>query len=105
MKKKKPNYISHYLVLRDLIAGIDVRAVSDSIHYLTSRIENIKCDFVSEGILFDEEAAAESKFSSYKPYVLIRTESNIANAKKLLERYSTEAVLNFLAETHKKISA
>ena len=43
MKKiKKPPFLSHYLVLRDLIDGVDVRSKNDSIFYFTSRIENIK---------------------------------------------------------------
>ena len=31
---KKPPYTSRYLVLRDLIAGVDVRQYSDVVHYL-----------------------------------------------------------------------
>ena len=95
---KKPPFISHYLVLRDLIQGIDVRQYSDSIHYLTSRIENIKNDLVKQGLEFDETAIAKSKYSHYKPYVLIRTEENMKRAEKLLKRYGTMNILRFLDE-------
>lgn len=96
----KPKFISHYLVLIDLIKGVDVRKHSDSIVYLTSRIENIKNSFVNEGLLFDEKAQVKSKFSYYKPYVLVKDESNINNAIKLLDKYGTDKVLNFLSQAN-----
>ncbi|WP_320035468.1 hypothetical protein [Halarcobacter sp.] len=93
---KKPAYISHYLVLKDLIEGKDVRMYSDTIFYLTSRIENVKCDLVKEGIEFIEDISKETTYSYYKPYILVPSESNITKAKKLLEIYSTKKVLNFI---------
>ena len=96
--KKKPPYTSHYLVLKDLIIGIDVRKYSDSLVYLCSRIENIKNDLVKEGLRFDEEAIAKSTYSYYKPYVLINDEPNMKLAKALLIKYGTPKVLRFLDE-------
>jgi len=96
---RKPPFVSHYLVLNDLIAEVDVRKFSDNLTYLTSRIENIKLDLVNRGLLFNEEAKAQSRYSSYKPYVLIRSVENIENAKRLLSEYETEAVQEFLANT------
>lgn len=95
---KKPHYISHYLVLKDLIKGIDVREKNDVIFYLTSRIENIKSQLKKEGIEFIEDISKETSFSTYKPYLLIPSESNILRAKTLLEKYSTDEILNFLEQ-------
>lgn len=95
---KKPPFISHYLVLKDLIAGIDVRAKSDTIFYLTSRIENIKVDLVKEGIEFIEDISKETTYSHYKPYLLMPSEDNINKAIKLLRRYETKKVLEFISE-------
>lgn len=95
---KKPHYVSHYLVLNDLINGIDVREKNDVIFYLTSRIENIKSHLKKEGIEFIEDISKETSFSSYKPYLLIPSESNILKAKKLLEKYCTDEILNFLEQ-------
>jgi hypothetical protein len=93
---KKAPYVSHYLVLKDLINGIDVREKNDVIFYLTSRIENIKCDLVKNGIEFVEDISKETSYSHYKPYILKPTEKNILKAKKLLERFASKEVLNFL---------
>lgn len=93
---KKPYYVSHYLVLKDLINGIDVREKNDVIFYLTSRIENIKCDLVKNEIEFIEDISKETSYSHYKPYILKPTENNILKAKKLLERFASKEVLNFL---------
>ena len=93
---KKPPYVSHYLVLKDLIDGIDVRRYSDSIVYLTSRIENIKVDLVKNQIEFVEDISRESKYSYYKPYILFPSEDNIKRAKELLMQYETGEVLDFL---------
>ena len=93
---RKPHYISHFLVLKDLIAGIDVRAKSDTIFYLTSRIENIKCDLVKDGIDFIEDISKETRYSHYKPYFLVPSESNMLLAKKVLEKYETDEVVTFL---------
>lgn len=98
---KKPPYVSHYLVLSDLIEGIDVRAKSDIIFYLCSRIENIKVDLKKEGLEFFEDITKESTYTDYKPYILIPKEQNIARAKKLLKRYGTVKVLNFLQNRQK----
>lgn len=93
---RKPHYLSHYLVLKDLINGIDVREKNDVIFYLTSRIENIKCDLVKNGIEFIEDILKETSYSHYKPYILNPSENNILKAKKLLERFASKEVLNFL---------
>jgi len=93
---KKPKFISHYLVLSDLLQGVDVRAKSDAIFYLTSRIENIKMDLVKSGVEFIEDVSRESIYSHYKPYILQPTADNIERAKKLLKRYATDDVLSFL---------
>ena len=97
---KKPSYVSHYLVLKDLINNIDVRQSNDVVVYLTSRIENIKVDLVKNGILFIEDVIKQSKYSSYKPYILKPTLENINNAKKLLKRYATKDILEFLNEPY-----
>jgi len=95
-KAAKPPFVSHYLVLLDLIAGKDVRMYSDNIYYLTSRIENIKLDLVKEGLEFIEDVKKETSYSYYKPYILVPSDSNITKAKELLERYKTKEVLEFL---------
>lgn len=94
----KPHFISHYLVLRDLIKGVDVRQFSDSVYYLCARIENVKNDLVKQGLQFDDEAIAQSKYSFYKPYVLIQNKSNMERAKALLKKYGSNKVLRFLNE-------
>lgn len=91
----KPNFISHYLVLRDLINGIDVRQYSDSVVYLTSRIENIKNDLVKRGLRFDDNAVAYSRYSYYKPYVLMQDQQNMELAKDILESFKTDKVMQF----------
>lgn len=97
MKKiKKPPFTSHYLVLKDLIDGKDVRMYSDVIFYLTSRIENVKCDLVKDGIEFIEDISKESTYSYYKPYILVPSIVNISKAKELLKRYASKEVLEFL---------
>jgi len=98
---KKPRFISHYLVLRDLLQGIDVRRFSDTVVYLTSRIENIKHDLVKRGLEFEDEIR-ETSYSHYKPYRLKQTEANIALATRLLDEYFTEKVGAFL-EAHYRI--
>ena len=93
---KKPPYISHYLVLLDLINGINVKEKVDSIYYLCSRIENIKSDLKKEGIEFLEDEYKETVYSRYKLYVLAPNKKNIDKAKNLLEQYSTNEITNFL---------
>lgn len=95
-KIKKPPFLSHYLVLRDLIDGVDVRSKNDSIFYFTSRIENIKLYLKNIGIEFDEDAKSYSKYSDYKPYILIQSESNIKRAYELLENFESKEILEFL---------
>ena len=95
---KKPPYISHYLVLNDLLNGVDVRQYSDTIVYLTSRIENIKCDLVKNGISFIEDITKESRYAHYKPYVLQQTADNLNRAEELLKRYKTDEIIEFLAD-------
>ena len=97
MKKiKKPPFVSHYLVLRDLIDGVDVRSKNDSIFYFTSRIENIKLYLKEIGLQFDENAKAYSTFSDYKPYVLIQNELNIKRAYEILDRFESKEILEFI---------
>ena len=96
---KKPAFLSHYLVLRDLIDSVDVRQYSDSVHYLTARIENVKHDLVKAGLRFDEMARAESRYANYKPYILERDAANMALADQLLKHYGTDEVLRFLEGT------
>ena len=93
---KKPKFVSHYLVLKDLLNYVDVREKSDIIFYLTARIENIKMDLVKQGIEFVEDATKESTYSHYKPYILVSTTDNLSRAKKLLESYASDDVLSFL---------
>ena len=97
MKKiKKPPFVSHYLVLRDLIDGVDVRSKNDNIFYFTSRIENIKLYLKEIGLQFDENAKAYSTFSDYKPYVLIQNELNIKRAYEILDRFESKEILEFI---------
>ena len=93
---KKPSFISHYLVLRDLIKGENVRQYNDNIVYLTSRIENVKADLKETGLRFDERATAFGTYASYKPYILIDDTDNMKLAEALLEKYSTPKVKAFL---------
>ena len=95
---RKPRFISHYLVLNDLLNNIDVRKNSDTVVYLTSRIENIKMDLVKSGIEFIEDVSRESRYSYYKPYILQPTAENLSKAKKLLASYATDEVLSFLEQ-------
>lgn len=94
----KPHFTSHYLVLNDLIRGVDVRQHSDSVVYLCSRIENIKNDLVKQGLHFDEDAVAYSRYSHYKPYILQNDSENMKRAEELLKQYATTKVLAFLDE-------
>ena len=97
MKKiKKPPFLSHYLVLRDLIDGIDPRSKNDNIFYFTSRVENIKLYLKEIGLQFDENAKAYSTFSDYKPYVLIQNELNIKRAYEILDRFESKEILEFI---------
>jgi hypothetical protein len=93
---KKPRFISHFLVLDDLLKNVDVRIKSDIIHYLTSRIENIKVDLVNSGVLFVDDIRKESRYSTYKPYILLPTAENLDKAKELLKVYATDEVMQFL---------
>jgi len=96
--KRRPNFTAHYLVLQDLINGVDVRAKVDFIHYLTSRIENIKNSLKNdEGLRFKEDARIYTKYSWYKPYILIDDEENMQLAHTLLnEKYGTKEVRKHL---------
>jgi hypothetical protein len=85
-------------VLKDLLDNIDVRQQSDIIVYLTSRIENIKVDLVKNGIEFVDDIVRESRYSTYKPYILLPTQKNINKAKKLLDRYATRDVMQFIQQ-------
>jgi len=95
---KKPPFVSHYLVLKDLLEGVDVRQYSDAVVYLTARIENIKLDITKQGVEFVEDISRESRYAHYKPYILLPTAENINRAKELLERYKTDEVIEFLTD-------
>ena len=100
---KKPNFISHYLVLKDLIDGVNVRQYSDSVVYLTSRIENIKNDLVKRGLRFDDDAVAYSTYSHYKPYVLEQDIENIELAKAIAESFKTDKVMQFIQDASQTV--
>ena len=95
---RKPILVSHYLILRDLMNDVDVRQFSDRVVYLTARIENIKYDLVKQGLRFDEDAESNSIYSHYKPYILIKDDENMELAKRLLKRYATDKVIQFLKQ-------
>lgn len=76
---KKPKYLSHYLIITALINDETV-STTDTKAFYTSRIENIITAFRDEGILFQEDAKAISKYSWYKPYILVKTDENLQNA-------------------------
>ena len=97
---RKPKHISHFLVLKDLLDGVDVRAKNDVIFYYTSRIENIKNDFVKQGIEFIENISKESTYSTYKPYVLVNTSENLKKAEEVLKQLVTDDILAFLETKH-----
>ena len=78
--------------------NVDVRQFSDRVVYLTARIENIKNDLVKQGLQFDEEVKANSSYSYYKPYILIKDNENMELAKNLLKRYKTDKVIQFLKQ-------
>lgn len=94
--KKKPNFTAHYLVLVDLLEFIDVRAKVGFIHYLTTRIENIKHSLKKMGLRFKEDAKVYTKYSWYKPYILVDDEENMKLARSLLGKYGTDEVRKFL---------
>ena len=100
---KKPNFISRYLVLRDLIKGENVRQYNDNTVYLTSRIENIKNQLKEAGLRFDEKAIAFGTYAPYKPYILIDDEDNMKLAEALLEKYSTPKIKAFLQYRENKV--
>ncbi len=97
LKSKKPINVSKYLVLKDLINGVDVRSKVDFIHYLTSRIENVKCDLANEGLEFQESVLSYTSYSHYKPYLLVPSVGNIKKAEQLLKKYETKEILEFLS--------
>jgi len=99
----KPPFISHYLVLDDLIKRVDVRKHSDNLVYLTSRIENVKNDLVKRGLKFDDDAVAYSAYSHYKPYILLQDSENIELAKTLLESFKTAKVMQFIENASQKV--
>jgi hypothetical protein len=82
--------------MRDVIENIDPRTKSANLHYLTSRIENIKWHLKGLGLRFDENARAWGVYAYYKPYILIDDEENIQLAHSLLEMYGTKKVIKFL---------
>jgi hypothetical protein len=70
---RKPKHISHYLIITSLINEEPV-STKDSQMFYTARIENIITEFRDAGILFQEDAKAISKYSWYKPYLLVQTD-------------------------------
>lgn len=94
---RKPPFISHYLLLRDLLDGVDVRQKDERGNYLTSRLANIKLDLTREGIEFEDGVTSKSKYSYFKEYKLIQTPSNLQRAKEVLTKYETKAIKDFLA--------
>ena len=85
---KKPPFIAHYLVLIDLINKVDVRVKADFIYYYTSRIENIKSELKNKyGLIFVENARIYTKYSWYKPYILVDTKENMKRAKELVKGF------------------
>lgn len=101
---RKPILVSHYLILKDLMNDVDVRQFNDRVVYFTARIENIKNDLVKQGLRFDEEVKANSSYSHYKPYILIKDNENMELAKRLLRRYKTDKVILFLTHHGRGIS-
>lgn len=92
---KKPAFLSHFLVLQDLINGMDVKASLERERYYTSRLANIIMNLRDDGILFEEDAKETTLYSWYKPYRMIKNEANIQRAKDVLKRYSSDAVESF----------
>jgi hypothetical protein len=83
---RKPKHISHYLIITSLINEEPV-STKDSQMFYTARIENIITEFRDAGILFQEDAKAISKYSWYKPYLLVQTDENLLNAIALQNQY------------------
>jgi len=83
---KKPIHLSHYLIITSLINEEPV-STKDSQVFYTARIENIITEFRDAGILFQEDAKATSKYSWYKPYILVQSDENLLNAIALQNRY------------------
>lgn len=93
----KPRGVSHFLFLKDLIAGVDPRTKSPKTDYLCSRIENLKSHLKTKhGLRFDEDATAWAVYAPYKPYILIDDEENMRLARSLLDMYGTDEVKKFL---------
>jgi hypothetical protein len=83
---KKPKHLSHYLIITALINDEPVSTADSQVFY-TSRIENIITEFRDAGILFQEDAKATSKYSWYKPYILVQSDENLLNAIALQNSY------------------
>lgn len=83
---KKPKHLSHYLIITALINDEPVSTADSQVFY-TSRIENIITEFRDAGVLFQEDAKATSKYSWYKPYILVQTDENLLNAIALQNQY------------------
>ncbi len=83
---RKPPHLSHYLIITSLINEEPV-STKDSQLFYTSRIENIITEFRDAGLLFKEDAKATSKYSWYKPYILVQSDENLLNAIALQNSY------------------
>lgn len=91
----KPAHLSKHLVLRDLIDGLPVNPASERTRYFTARLANVISDLRKDGLQFIEDAREDSPHSWYKPFVIVKSETNLQQAKELLERYSTTAIKSF----------
>ena len=93
----KPRGVSHFLFLKDLIAGVDPRTKAPKIDYFCSRIENIKSHLkIKYGLRFNEDATSWGVYTPYKPYILIDDKENMRLAHSLLDMYGTDEVKKFL---------
>lgn len=101
MKMKKPPYLSHLLIGEALL---EKRPVSTSLgvdQFFVRRVENIISEYRKAGVLFDEQATEESRYSWYKPYRLIETPENIERVKNLVA-YFRSKVDSFIEKSEAK---
>ncbi len=101
MKMKKPPFLSHLLIGKALL---EKRPVSTSLgvdHFFVRRIENIISEYRKEGVLFDEQATEESRYSWYKPYRIIDTPENVERLKNLVD-YFRSKVDSFIEKSEAK---
>lgn len=58
---------------------------------------------MKRGLRFDDDAAAYSAYSHYKPYILLQDSENIELAKTILESFKTEKVMQFLEDASQTV--